>query len=237
MAKVIERFYFDVEHFHNSVENNISYLLSKAVQEQGEATFLVSGGSTPQPLYQSLSNKQLFWKQIQVAMVDEHWVSSEHETSNERFIRNQLLQNNAKDAKFQPMKTASEVAKDAEVEVTRAYSNLKTPFDVTVLGMGTDGHTASLFPKAKGLDKAVADDSIFCQSVQSNNIDMSGDSTERMSLTLNALKQSKIIFLLLRGREKLATYKKAVAGNDIFEMPVRAILQQNEVPVVVNWAP
>ena len=238
MTKIIERFFNDEDSFNHSLEANISCILSKAVQERGKATFLVSGGSTPQLLYHSLSdNTDLFWNQIQVAMVDERWVCADNDLSNERFIRRHLLRNNAKDAKFLAMKTTTKVARDAEREINQEYATLKTPFDVTILGMGNDGHTASLFPNAEGLERAITDPSAFCRSIQAQSSEATGEITERMSLTLHGLLQSKIIFLLLRGKEKLATYHQAMNGNDIFEMPVRAILQQKDIPVIVNWAP
>ncbi len=237
MVQIRERFYDDEASFNHSVESNISYLLSKAVEERGNATFLVSGGRTPASLYQSLSNIDLYWNQIQIAMVDERWVKTDDDSSNERFIRSTLLQNNAKDVNLVTMKTMANQAMDAEKEVNNAYSNLNVPFDVTVLGMGSDGHTASLFPDSDGLEDAVNKSGTFCKSIQAENNYTTGDVTERMSLTLHGLLQSKVIFILFRGREKLMTYRKAMRGRNILEMPIRAILHQKEIPVIVNWAP
>ncbi|MCP3673397.1 MAG: 6-phosphogluconolactonase, partial [Gammaproteobacteria bacterium] len=235
--QLTERFYDDEASFNHSVESNVSYLLSKAVEERGNATFLVSGGSTPVSLYQSLSNNDLFWNQIQVAMVDERWVKTDDDSSNERLIRSTLLQNNAKDAKLVTMKTMAKQATDAEKEINQTYSNLNVPFDVTVLGMGSDGHMASLFPDSDGLEDAVTQSGTFCKSIKAENNYTIGDVTERMSLTLHGLLQSKVIFILLRGREKLMTYRKALRGSNVFEMPIRAILHQKDIPVIVNWAP
>ncbi len=237
MTKLTERFYSDEKSFNHSVHANISYLLAKAIEQRGHATFLVSGGSTPKPLYHSLSDTDLFWEQIHVAMVDERWVSADADASNEGFIRRYLLKNKAKDAEFQTMKTTAKTAVNAEDELNQAYANLNTPFDVTVLGMGNDGHTASLFPHADGLEKAVTGTSALCQSIIAFESPETGEYTERISLTLHALMKSNVIFLLLRGDEKMTTYRNAMSGTDIFEMPVRAILQQQDIPVFVNWAP
>jgi 6-phosphogluconolactonase len=233
MSKLIERFYNDEESFNHSVESNVSYLLSKAIEERGQATFLVSAGNTPKSLYRSLSNADLFWDQVKVATVDERWVETDHTLSNEKLIRSNLLQNNAKNAVFHGMKTEAIHARDALDDINNTFASFNAPFDITVLGMGADGHTASLFPRANGLDESAS----LCQPVQMNNSEQTTEVNERVTLTLTSLLQSKVIFLLLRGKEKLATYQKAMSGTDVFEMPIRAILQQNNIPVVVNWAP
>jgi 6-phosphogluconolactonase len=233
MSKLIERFYNDEESFNHSVESNISYLLSKAIEERGQATFLVSGGKTPKPLYRSLSNTNLFWNQVNIATVDERWVATDDKLSNEQFIRSNLLQNNAKSAIFHGMKTDAKHATDAIDDINKTYASFDAPFDITVLGMGNDGHTASLFPRANDLNES----SSICQSIQMNNSEQTTEVNERVTLTVTSLLQSKVIFLLLRGKEKLTTYQKAMSGTDVFEMPIRAILQQNKIPVVVNWAP
>ncbi|MFT5452849.1 MAG: 6-phosphogluconolactonase [Enterobacterales bacterium] len=233
MSRVIERFYNDEKSFNHSVESNISYLLSKAIEERGQATFLVSAGKTPKFLYKSLSNTELFWNQVKVATVDERWVETNDKLSNEQLIRSTLLQNNAKGATFHGMKTDAKHAIDAISDINKTYASFNAPFDITVLGMGNDGHTASLFPRANDLD----DSSSLCRSIQMNNNEQTTEVNERVTLTLSSLLQSKVIFLLLRGKEKLKTYQKAMDGTDAFEMPIRAILQQNKIPVVVNWAP
>ena len=233
MSKLIERFYDDEESFNHSVESNVSYLLSKAIEERGQATFLVSAGKTPKSLYRSLSNTELFWDQVKVATVDERWVETDDNLSNEKLIRSNLLQNNAKNAVFHGMKTDAKHAIDAVNDINNTYASLNAPFDITILGMGIDGHTASLFPRANGLDES----SSLCQPIQMNNSEQTTEVNERVTLTLTSLLQSKVIFLLLRGKEKLATYQKAMSGSDVFEMPIRAILQQSKIPVVVNWAP
>ena len=204
MTRLIERFYNDEESFNHSVESNISYLLSKAIEERGQATFLVSGGKTPKPLYRSLSNTDLFWNQVQIATVDERWVETNDKHSNEQLIRENLLQNNAKEATFYGMKTDAEHAEDAVNEINQTYANIDGPFDITVLGMGNDGHTASLFPRSNDLD----DSSSLCQSIQMHSSEQTTEINERVTLTLSALLQSKVIFLLLRGKEKLETYKR-----------------------------
>ena len=104
-----------------------------------------------------------------------------------------------------------------------------------LLGMGDDGHTASLYPHSAGLDAAL--DLTRPNLVQAIHADSAAATGERMTFTLRAILDSKLIVILIRGEEKLATYRKAVSGTDIHEMPVRAVLNQTQTPVHVYWSP
>jgi 6-phosphogluconolactonase len=212
--------------------------LTKAVEERGEATFMVSGGSTPEPLYKSLSNQNLPWESIYVALVDERWVDFEHDKSNEAFTVKHLIQNKAAATNLVGMKNTAATAQEGLADCEAAYQQLAQPFDVTILGMGSDGHTASLFPHANGLDAALNPDSPeLCAAIIAHQSEVTGAITERMTLSLAGLLKSKVLVLLITGQEKLDVLRKAQAGTDVKEMPIRAVLQQDRVPVVIYWAP
>lgn len=212
--------------------------LRSAIEERGEATFMVSGGSSPEPLYKSLSTADLDWESVYVALVDERWVDFDHEKSNEAFIVKTLMQNNAEKANLVGMKNTADMAIDGLADCEINYQQLAQPFDVTILGMGSDGHTASLFPHADGLSEALNPASeALCAAIMAHASEVTGAITERMTLTLAGLMRSRSLLLLITGEEKLKVLRQAQAGTDIAEMPVRAVLQQQQVPVTVYWAP
>jgi 6-phosphogluconolactonase len=212
--------------------------LNQAIEERGEATFMVSGGSTPEPLYKSLSNVDLDWESVYIALVDERWVNFEHDKSNEAFTVKHLIQNKAAVANLIGMKNTADTAQEGLADCEAAYQQLAQPFDITILGMGSDGHTASLFPHANGLEPALNPDSPeLCAAITAHESEVTGAITERMTLSLAGLLRSKTLVLLITGDEKLAVFRKAQAGTDVAEMPIRAVLQQDRVPVVVYWAP
>ena len=212
--------------------------LTQAIEDRGEATFMVSGGSTPEPLYKSLSNVDLDWESVYIALVDERWVDFEHDKSNEAFTVKHLIQNKAAVANLIGMKNTAATAQEGLADCEAAYQQLAQPFDITILGMGNDGHTASLFPHANGLEAALnPDSSELCAAIVAHQSEVTGAITERMTLSLAGLLRSRTLVLLITGDEKLAVLRKAQAGNDVAEMPIRAILQQDRVPVVVYWAP
>ncbi len=212
--------------------------LGQALTNNGSASFLVSGGSTPAPLYQALSQTDLDWANIDVALVDERWVDKEHEASNEALIKRSLLINNATIAPFTGMKTAAETAQEGCAETETLYQQLTKPFTVSVVGMGNDGHTASLFPHAQGLSDALSEDNTqLTATITARQSEVTGPNTERLTLTLNGLLHSKRLTILLTGEEKLAVFRTAMADGPIEDMPIRAILRQNKVPVELYWAP
>lgn len=233
---VVERFYDKREAMIDAVFAQTIDALKEALADGDAASFLVSGGSSPAPIYKRLSEADLAWNKIKVGLVDERWVDFDHDKSNEAFIVKTLLQNSAANAKLVGMKNTSATAADGLAQCEAAYQTLSSPFDVTILGMGPDGHTASLFPHAQGLDEALTTEAL-CSAITAKQSEVTGDCTERMTLSLAGIVNSKHVLLLISGDEKLATYREALAGGDVADMPVRAVLQQDDVPVTVYWAP
>jgi 6-phosphogluconolactonase len=233
---VAERFFDSREAMIDAVYEHSINALEAALADAGEASFLVSGGSSPAPIYQRLSEADIDWASIKVALVDERWVDFDHEKSNEAFIVKTLLQNHAANATLMGMKNTAADPQSGQAQCEAAYQTLSAPFTVTVLGMGPDGHTASLFPHAQGLQEAL-DTRARCSAITAQQSEVTGECTERMTLSLAGIANSQHVLLLISGDEKLATYREAMAGGDVEAMPVRAVLQQDDVPVTVYWAP
>lgn len=212
--------------------------LDAALKERGKASFLVSGGSSPAPLYQRLSQINLDWSSVSVALVDERWVDRDHPKSNETFVVENLLQHQAASAQLQGMKNAAGTPFEGLAECEAAYRKLPQPFDLTILGMGPDGHTASFFPHAENLEKALDPESNeLCAAINANESEVTGAFTERMTLSLAGLLRSRRLVLLITGEDKLKALRAAQEGSDVLAMPVRAVLQQSKVPLDIYWAP
>ncbi len=209
--------------------------LTDGVAKNGKASFVTSGGTTPGGLYDLLSTRDAPWQNIYVTLSDERWISPSDDGSNEKLIRTRLLQNKAAAAHLVPMKTADASPDSGETRVSAAIQAMPRPFDVTLLGMGEDGHTASLFPNAKGLDLALnLDDPALARAVHTHNVAKTG---ERISLTLRAILDSRWIVILIKGEAKLDAYRMALSGTDPHDAPVRAVLRQSKAPVQVYWSP
>ena len=238
MNNLTEHFFSTRQALFESLTLYCQQALTQACAEFGEASFLVSGGSTPAPLYKALAQLPLPWQQVKVALVDERWVDPDEKASNQAFIQSTLLQNHAVAADFTPMKNSAKTALNGLAKVNELYTQLPQPFDLTILGMGSDGHTASLFPNSEGL--AIALDAAHQQDVvaiTANQSEVTGNNLERMTLSLSGLLKSRELILLITGDEKLEIYKQALAQDQYNEMPVSAVLQQLDVPISVYWAP
>ncbi|MFA7316563.1 MAG: 6-phosphogluconolactonase [Sulfuricella sp.] len=216
-----------------ALANQVAELLRSGIRERGRASLAVSGGSTPVPFFAALSEMALDWEKVVITLADERWVDPAEADSNEHLVRRHLLQNRAAAASFVGLKTGAATAVQGEQECEDRLALLPRPFDALILGMGNDGHTASLFPQAARLGEALALDSgKLCMGITPPVAPH-----ERMTLTLPALLHSRRIILHLVGAEKRAVYERALANGPVAEMPIRAVLGQTTAPVTVFWAP
>lgn len=235
---MVKEFLFtDRASLFTALANDCRTHLAAALADKGKATLLVSGGSTPAPVYETLSSSDLDWANIHVALVDERWVNKEHSASNEALIYRSLLVNKAAQAPFTGMKAEAASAAAGCAATEALYRNLPVPFTVTVLGMGSDGHTASLFPHAEGLAEALSAEKQLTAPIVAKKSEVTGPNTERLTLTLHGLLQSERLIILLTGEDKLAVFRTAQGAGAVEDMPVRAVLRQHKVPVELYWAP
>ncbi len=219
----------------DQLSEKIAQQLAEAIEKKGHALLAVSGGSTPKPLFVKLSNINIAWQNVWVVLVDERWVNANNPDSNEYLVRHSLLKNRAKAAHFMPLKSFHESASQAQVTCNYSLQVLPENIDVLLLGMGEDGHIASMFPCADlCMLKKILDNKnpLRVMAIQPNTAPH-----ERMSLTASYLLKSKNRYLLLKGENKLSIYKKALAGEDIFSMPVRLFTHKTDIELEVYFSP
>lgn len=208
-------------------------LLRDALDEnpQAKASLVVSGGSTPGPCFELLSNEPLEWSRVTVVPSDERWVPAGHPASNEGMIRRQLLTDKAAPAQLLPLFRDGIEAVQAPGVVEQDLQAVARPFSATLLGMGEDGHFASLFPDFAGLPEALdPGGAARCVIVQTG-----GSPHLRVSLTLSALLDSRAIVLLMFGEAKRRVIEAADRGDRGY--PVEALLRNAGSPLSVMWAP
>ncbi|MBC6428948.1 MAG: 6-phosphogluconolactonase [Cellvibrionales bacterium] len=208
--------------------------LKDSLKYRRRASLIVSGGSTPKTLFQTLANYPLEWDRVQISLADERWVPADHPDSNARLVRENLLQNHAANAQFIPLTSphASPFARDAEATVAENLAAIPRPFDAVILGMGTDGHTASLFPQAENL--AAALDPFAprpCVAIQPPNAPH-----PRMTLTLSALLDTPLLALHLFGEPKWQVLHRALPPFETTQLPISRLLNQDKTPPQVFYA-
>ena len=209
----------------------IGEALLRRLDGQGEASLVVSGGTSPAGVFAELAKTTLPWSDVHVILSDERWVPPEHEDSNEKLVRETLLAGGAQDASLLPVYRPDVTIEERCSEISEELLQAPFPFACALLGMGEDGHFASLFPDAENLQEGLDVDSRqLCIPVQT-----AASPHPRVSLTLSALSRSDEIVLLIFGdakRDVYETAKTSTNGN-----PVSHLLRQKRAPVHVYWAP
>lgn len=188
------------------------------------ASFVVPGGTTPGPIFDSLCAADLDWDRVHVMLSDERWVPVDHERSNARLLKERLLVNRAAAAQFIPFYQPGETPQSAAPKLSAELAD-EMPISLLLLGMGADMHTASLFPGADGLADMLRDDAPLV-------VPVSVDGQEpRISFSGPALAAAMGKHLVIFGSEKRDALERA-RHLDPLEAPIGAVLNA----MTVHWA-
>jgi len=207
--------------------------IAATIEAEGHATIAVSGGSTPAKFFAKLGKrKDIDWTKVTVTLVDERWVDETSNRSNALLVNEKMLQGPAAVAKFLPLYSGGDEPDLMAIAKTNALlAGLPHQFASVILGMGSDGHTASFFPGGDTLDEALSNPGPALA------IHAPGAGEPRVTLTLPRLLQTRSLYLHIEGAEKSDVLEKALGDGPVDEMPVRAVLRQADKPVTVFWAP
>jgi 6-phosphogluconolactonase len=203
----------------SALATDVANALQHHLRVKGSACLAVSGGSTPKLFFETLSRFDVPWSRITVTLVDERQVPETNPRSNAKLVRENLLQNSAAGAEFVPLFENP----DAE--------NIGT-LDIVVLGMGSDGHTASFFPGGDNLGEALS------PKTGKRIVKMSAPAADepRLTFTLPALLDASLLCLHIEGQEKRDVLNQALAEGPVEAMPVRAVLRSKK-PLTLYWCP
>ncbi|WP_413468991.1 6-phosphogluconolactonase [Pseudomonas fulva] len=219
----------DASTLADTLAKDVSERLRAAIDAKGQACVVLSGGRSPVPFLEQLAKQDLDWSKVTVSLADERWVPVEHTDSNAGLLARHLLTGQAAKARFVGLYQQAPSLEEAAEQADRALADLP-PIDVLVLGMGDDGHTASLFPAspnlAEGLD---ANNSRRCLPLMAPTVPH-----QRLSMTRSLLATAGFTALSVQGQGKLATLRAALADDDLTEMPIRAFLH---APLDIYWCP
>lgn len=200
----------------DSLADELLIVLGEAIEKYGNATLLVSGGSTPKGLLKKLSERKFPWKKMTIGLVDERFVNNTSEFSNEKLIRETLLQNEASEATFIPMVFDDSNEEKNIALVRNAYDKFDR-LDVVILGMGDDGHTASIFPNDPESEIALKTKEIIVSTKAPNY------PTHRITCSIDFLKRANRTFLFITGETKFQVLKDSNDKN----YPIALFYNQN----------
>lgn len=216
--------YPDREMLSLSLADKIAGQLSQHLRTSPTASLCLPGGTTPAPVYDTLSGIDLEWARVTVFLNDERWVDGDHPRSNSRLLRRHLLTNRAAGAQYIDLFTGDPTP-EAAVEALAQAIRPQLPLTVLLLGMGTDMHTASLFPGTAEAEQGLASDAPLVMAVNSIQDE------PRVTLTAPALQKAIHSHLMITGADKRAALEMA-QNLDPRDAPIRAFLGD----ITVHWA-
>jgi 6-phosphogluconolactonase len=215
----------------------IADVLRSGIASKGSGVLAVSGGKTPLPTFERLTTCDIDWSRVCITLVDERWVEPTSSDSNEHLVRTHLLQGDVRSARFVPMKTSAVSPLAGIGRQLSSFRSLPSPIDAIVLGMGEDGHFASLFPGSpalqRGLDVQYELSSIAVPAGASGT----APHQERMSLTLSTIFNARVVILLTNGAVKRRVIQTALDKVcNPFELPVAALLATRPDTIILHGA-
>jgi 6-phosphogluconolactonase len=232
-AKIDRHDFVDPVALARALAASVADDLRTALQARDFASLALSGGNTPKAFMQALALQALDWTRVAVTLVDERWVPESNPRSNAALVKANLLEGPAALARFVPLYRAVPQPEDALAEVERALQTLPLPFDVLVLGMGNDGHTASFFPGGDRLAEALD----LAGKTMVLPMRAPGAGEPRITLTLPPILAARALYLHIEGVGKSEVLQSAISGiGPGFGYPIRRVLEQAPAQMQVFYA-
>ena len=218
----------------DQVAQRLRRRIDHALDNGAAASLALAGGSTPIPVYRALAAARLDWSRVSLVPGDERWVAESHSASNRSSIRRAFADCPADFGALVPRQPDEPPSTETG---ERTLERIAWPFDACVLGMGNDGHFASLFPGAAELESALDPASEKRLAVIHPDPLPPDAPHPRISLTLAAIADSREILLLLRGRGKREVLETALSDGDPARYPIAALLAMKSLPLQIHWSP
>lgn len=222
----------NAEAWSEAVAMEMAAVLGRELAKGGRARMLLSGGTTPAPAYELLAEQALDWSRVDVGLADERWLSPQDSDSNAWLVRHSLL-DLAEDAHFDPLVRVGQSLPEC-VHHANLQAEHSAPPCLVVLGMGNDGHTASLFPGSRDLEQALRSPHPYA-ALDASGCPVARDWHLRITLTPHGLAPIGTRLLLLRGQQKLDVLQAALQSGDVQQYPVLAAINAPGSKLRVHW--
>ena len=219
--------------------DTVSEQINVCIADKGLAVIALSGGSTPKPLFKALANRKVDWSKVVVTLVDERWVAETHDLSNMAFLKKWFVEPLKMKPILVPLYQATDLNAESKRQVLSNYciatqSQIEKPrgFDLVILGMGGDGHTASFFPDADNIDELINPDS----NAYLLSCDSPSTQVPRITWSLPMLLNTSLLILHFTGANKKVVFEQAQQNGAVSELPIRSALFQDQTPLQVYYS-
>lgn len=207
--------------------------LTTAINSKQHASLVVSGGSTPKLLFEFLRKQEINWEKVTITLADERCVDAEDNENNGKMIRQELLQEHASGAKFISLYDKVMDNHHATSISDEKIKKIRPPYDVVILGMGPDGHTASIFPLASNLQQALdLQTKVACLLVDPVSV-----TPLRITQTRKRLLNTNFLALHFIGDDKRYLFNSIIDAGQTNEYPISSFIHQDQTPLNVYCSP
>lgn len=222
----------DASELDQALASFVAEQLAQALRQRPQASLIVSGGRTPTGFFQALRDQALPWNRVTISLADERWVDETHADSNARLVREHLLQGAAAAAQFISLYSPADSPQACAQAASQRLAQIEDAFDVVILGMGEDGHTASFFPDSPQLAAALAADATDCLAVTGSK-----PPPQRLTLSAARLLRARHVVLHITGQTKWRVLGQAMSGGSVDALPMRVALRASQPEKHLFWAP
>ena len=226
--------YEDAAEMAGAVADDIGFIIESAVEARGSAVIALAGGKTPIPIYEKLSSAKLDWKRVTIIPGDERIVPLGDPLSNVTTLAKFFLPKGARVMPIVPEAIADYKAAGRSADAL--MKDLHWPLDLCLLGVGDDGHTASIFP-GPDLEEALnGPKERRALGVMPDPMPLDAP-VARVSLSLAAITAARALMIAAKGKEKRAVIEAAIKQGPSSAYPIGRVLAGTELPVDIHWAP
>ena len=216
-----------------AVAGDVGFIIESAIDARGEALIAIPGGKTPLPIYKALAAVKLNWKRVTIVPTDDRLVPLTDAQSNVRGIAQTFL---AAGARVFPITSDIADYRLAGNAANAKLGELKFPLDLAWLGVGADGHTASIFP-GPDLEEALnAPNGRHAVGVMPDPLPPDAP-VARVTLTRSAILSARTVLITITGQEKRDLLELAIADGHSSKLPIARVLAEAEQPIDIHWCP
>lgn len=225
--------YDDMAEMASAVAGDIGFIVESALEARNAALLALPGGSTPGPILSELAKAKLGWKRVTIIPTDERLVPLQNDLSNIRALAKTFL---PAGARVLPIATENSDYRMAGNSADAVLQDLPWPPDLVWLGMGEDGHTASIFPGPDLQDALEAPKARRAVGVMPDPLPEDAP-VARVTLTRSAILSARTLIITITGARKRAVLEQAIADGQSSRLPIGRVLAEAEQPIDIHWCP
>jgi 6-phosphogluconolactonase len=225
--------YDSVEEMAQAVAGDVGFIIESALDARDAALIAVPGGNTPVPVFEQLTERSLSWRKVTVIPTDDRLVAVDNDLSNARLLARAFMPSGAR---VVPIATVNDDYRAAGNAADARLQDLPWPPDLAWLGMGKDGHTASIFAGPDLQDALDAPKARRAVGVMPDPLPPEAP-VARVTLTRAAILSARTIIITITGQEKRDLLEQAIEDGQSSKLPIGRVLAEAEQPIDIHWCP